>query len=85
LETARFDGFQLLLHRFHIGGQRQFTAIVEDQVIGWVDALQFEHLAHRGAQRGELGFVQQGHDEQGGTSIEVMPVAADAVAAPARA
>jgi hypothetical protein len=35
------------------------------------------------AQRGKFCFVQPGHDQQGGTGVEVVAVAAEPVAAPA--
>ncbi len=56
-EAAGPERFKLLLHGFHIGGQRQLAAVIKDQVIGGVDALQFEEVTHRGPQLGELGLI----------------------------
>src|SRR5689334_19439595 len=56
-KTPRLKGFQLFLQRFHIRGQCELAPIVEDQMIGWVDALKFQHVPQRGSQCGELRFI----------------------------
>ena len=83
LETSRLDRFQLLLHGFHIGGERKLAAIIEDQMIGWVDALQVEPFAHGCSQGAKFCFVQQRHDKKSGSRVKMMALAAEAVTAPA--
>ena len=85
LETSRLDGFQLLLHGFHIGSERKLAAIIEDQMIGWVDALQVEPFVHGSSQGAKFCFVQQGHDKKSGSGVKMMTLAAEAVTAPAGA
>src|SRR6266511_5617389 len=50
-------------------------------MVGWVDALQIELFSHRCSQSAKFSFVQQRHDKQSRTCIEMMSVAAEAVAA----
>jgi hypothetical protein len=38
LEAARLDGFKLLAHELEVRAQSQLRAVVEDQVIGWIDS-----------------------------------------------
>ena len=56
-KTAWLERFELFLHGFHIGRQRQLAAVIKDQVISRVDALQFEEVTHRGSQSGELCLI----------------------------
>src|SRR6266508_2290335 len=56
-ETIWLEGFQLFTHGSHIRRQRQFTAIVEDQMIGWVYALKCQHFTHGYTQGSELRFI----------------------------
>src|SRR6266496_4943549 len=57
LKTPRFESFELLLHRFHIRGERQLAAIIEDEMIRGVNALQIKHLAHGCSQSLKLCFI----------------------------
>src|SRR6266508_4369866 len=81
LETSGLHYFQLLPHGLHIGCERELSAVIEHQLIGWVDALQIELFAQRCSQRAKFRFVQQRHDKQSRTCIEMMSVAAEAIAA----
>ena len=85
LETSWLDCFQLLLHGFHIGSERELAAIIEDQMIGWVDALQIEPFVQRCSQGAKFRFIQQRHDKKSGSRVEMMAIAAEAVTAPAGA
>ena len=83
LETSRLDGFQLLLHGFHIGSERKLAAVIKDQMIGWVDALQVEPFAHGCSQGAKFRFIQQRHYKKSGPGVKMMTLAAEAVTAPA--
>ena len=52
-------------------------------MIGRVDALQVELFMHRCSQCSKFRLVQQRHDKQRGSGVEMMPIPAEAVAAPA--
>ena len=45
-------------HRSHVRCERELAAIVENKMIGRVNAQQVELFAHGCAQRGKLGFIQ---------------------------
>ena len=77
----RLDGLQLLAHGIQIGRESQLTAVIEDQMIRRVDALKLKHFTSGNSQLGELGIIQQRHHQQSRAGIEVMSIAADAVAA----
>ena len=83
LKTTVFKSLKLFLQGFHVGSERKLAAIVEDQTISRIHALQVQHITHGDAEGGEFRFVQERHDHQRGPGIEVMPVAADAITAPA--
>jgi hypothetical protein len=85
LETSRLDRFQLLLQGFHIGREREPAAIIKDQVIRWVYALQVEPFAQGCSQGAKFCFVQQRHYKKSGPRVKMMTLAAKAVTAPAGA
>ncbi len=58
LETSSLEHFQLLLHGFQVRPERQQTAIIKDQVVGWVDALQIKQFVHRCPQCHKFSIVQ---------------------------
>ena len=59
------------------------ATIVEDQPIGRVDGQQLEPFLQVGAEAAKFGFVEPGKDEQGRAGVKLMPIQAEAVAAPA--
>ncbi len=57
VERAALDALQLVVHALHVRRQVEPAAVVKDEVIGRVDALQIEHLAHLRPQPAELLFI----------------------------
>ncbi len=60
-----------------------WRTVIENQMVGGIDALQIQHLRQRGADLAELGLIYKGHDKQGRASVEMVTVAAETVAATA--
>src|SRR5262245_23378336 len=61
------------------------AAVVEDQRVGWVDPQKVKPLMQRSPQGGELIFVHMRHDEERRAGVELVPAAAQTIAASPRA
>ena len=57
------------------------AAIIENESIGRVNALQFQDFLHGRAEGRKLGFIEQRHDQQGWACIEMVAILADLIAA----
>src|SRR5689334_15549390 len=82
LKASRLKGLELILHSFHVGGERQLTAIIKYKMVGWIHTLQIKFFLHRCTQGMKLSFIQQGHDQQRGACVKLMTLSTDAIATP---
>ncbi len=57
------------------------AAIIENQPIGRVNALQFQDVLHGRAEGRKFGFIKKGHDQQGWACIELVTILTEMVAA----
>ena len=75
--------FELGLHIANVRGEGELQSIVEMHFVGWVDALEFQVIAHPLAERGKGFLPDLRHEEKRRTDIEAVTLAHALVAASA--